>query len=186
MDGENTTLYRDYMHARSVDYSSHVTRNWMRNFHSQIAHDIPEGMRICGENLSFKHSIGYDKLPSFFMVFSIWQGLRCLHWEETREWCALLGLVHVPVLYQGPFNELYRNGETAAYFRLMAAAGGPGPGIVHPLHVYEREVEGYVIRPEDSFTLNQFTTHVGKFVRKNHVTTHGHWMRSHFEPNKLA
>jgi hypothetical protein len=102
MDGENTTLYRDYIHARSVDYSAHVTRNWMRNFHAKFAHEIPDGMRICGENLSFKHSIGYDRLPSYFMVFSVWQGTRCLSWKETLEWCALLSLEHVPVIYQGP------------------------------------------------------------------------------------
>jgi hypothetical protein len=35
-DGENTTLYRDYLHARSLDSSSHVSRNWLKCFHAEI------------------------------------------------------------------------------------------------------------------------------------------------------
>ena len=30
MDGENTTLYRDYLHARSVDGRHHPSRNWVK------------------------------------------------------------------------------------------------------------------------------------------------------------
>lgn len=163
MDGENTTLYRDYIHARSVDYSAHVTRNWMRNFHAQFAHEIPDGMRICGENLSFKHSIGYDRLPSYFMVFSIWQGMRCLSWTEMLEWCELLNLVTVPVIYQGRWTN----------------------SLCVPKHILDDAHEGYVVRPAASFNLREFSTRVGKYVRKNHVTTHGHWMRSRFESNNL-
>jgi hypothetical protein len=162
MDGENTTLYRDYMHARSLDYSAHVTRNWMKNFHARIAHDIPESFRICGENLSFKHSIKYAKLPTFFLVFSIWQRNVCLSWDATLDWCELLGLQAVPVLYRGVYSA-----------KTM-------------FHTNDATQEGYVIRPSAEFTLNEFSTHVGKYVRKSHVQTHGHWMRSHFEPNELA
>lgn len=162
MDGENTTLYPDYLHARSIDYSSHVSRNWMRNFHAKIAHDIPEHMRICGENLSFKHSVGYDKLPTFFLVFSVWDRLTCLSWDDTLEWCALLGLQTVPVLYRGSFS----------------AASCP---LVNP-----ETSEGYVVRPTRAFALREFQTVVGKYVRKHHVQTHGHWMRSEFVPNGLA
>lgn len=170
MDGENTTLYRDYMHARSVDYSSHVTRNWMRAEHARIAYDIPDSMRICGENVSFKHSVGYEKLPSFFLVFSIWEGLRCLSWRETLEWCALLGLHPVPVLYRGTF-ELNDNSGHHWWMSVDEA--------IRPFE----EHEGYVVRPAEDFTLRDFSTKVGKYVRKNHVQTHGHWMRSRFTPN---
>lgn len=163
MDGENTTMYRDYLHARSVEFNSHVSRNWIKNYHAQIAANIPEGMRICGENLWAKHSIAYENLPSYFMVFSMWEGTRCLSWDETVEWCALLNLDMVPMLYRGPFS------------------------LKLDLPVLPREFhEGYVIRPARSFTLREFPTHVGKYVRKNHVQTHGHWMRSQFTPNKLA
>src|SRR4029077_19324790 len=49
LDGECTTLYRDYFHARSVDGSSHPSRDRVRALHGAIVHDIPEGWRLCGE-----------------------------------------------------------------------------------------------------------------------------------------
>src|SRR3546814_8478297 len=64
MDGENTTLYRDYIHARSVDGRSHPSRDWVKQFRSGIAADIPEDWRVCGENLFAKHSIHYTALRS--------------------------------------------------------------------------------------------------------------------------
>jgi hypothetical protein len=36
MDGENTSMYNDYIHARSIDGRSHPSRNWVKNFWSSI------------------------------------------------------------------------------------------------------------------------------------------------------
>lgn len=57
MDGENTTMYRDYIHARSVDGRSHPSRAWVKQLHGRICFDIPEGWRFCGENMYAQHSI---------------------------------------------------------------------------------------------------------------------------------
>jgi RNA ligase len=57
MDGENTSLYRDHLHARSLDGRHHPSRNWVKQFWSRLRADIPEGWRICGENLYARHSI---------------------------------------------------------------------------------------------------------------------------------
>jgi len=51
LDGENTTLYRDYIHARSLDSRHHPSRAWVKALQASIGHEIPEGWRICGENL---------------------------------------------------------------------------------------------------------------------------------------
>jgi len=48
MDGENTTMYCDHIHARSVESGHHPSRSWVKQFHASIAHDIPSGWRICG------------------------------------------------------------------------------------------------------------------------------------------
>jgi hypothetical protein len=166
MDGECTTMYHDYVHARSVDYSAHVSRNWLRNLHARVGPNIPPGMRVCGENLWAKHSIGYDALSSYFLVFSIWDGTRCLDWNETLEWVSLLDLHPVPVLYQGPWTN----------------------SLMLPAHIIRdtQQHEGYVVRPVREFTLRDFSSVVGKYVRPHHVQTHGHWMRSAFTQNGLA
>lgn len=155
MDGENTTMYNDHIHARSVDSGSHVSRNWVKNFWSGFAHDIPAGWRICGENLYAVHSIKYTTLPSFFMGFSIWNNKNtCLAWDETIEWFELLGITPVPVIYRGEWDEkLIRN-----------------------IKVNKINQEGYVVRVASAFGYGDFRTHVGKYVRKDHVQTVKHWM----------
>ena len=83
MDGENTTLYRDGLHARSLDSAHHPSRTWIKALHGRIAARIPEGRRICGENLFARHSIAYSTLDSWFYAFSVWQEDRCLDWDST-------------------------------------------------------------------------------------------------------
>lgn len=166
MDGEQTTMYNDHIHARSIDSSAHPSRSWVKNLWSKIAFEIPEDMRICGENLFAKHSIAYEELPSFFLVHSIWERDRCLSWEQTVEWCELLGLTPVPVLV----NPLNLEVDITALVDWNVPA----------------DKEGYVVRVARSFGLVEYPRVVGKFVRANHVQTHGHWMRSKLEPNKLA
>jgi hypothetical protein len=170
MDGECTTLYRDGIHARSLDYAAHPSRNRIKRMWASICSDIPENYRICGENLTAVHSIRYDSLPSFLLVFSIWDGLTCLSWDETIEWCqaGIIGatLHTVPVLYTGKYDpELCQ--------QLCKALN-------------TEKQEGLVVRPAERFHMKEFPRVVGKYVRESHVTTHGHWMRQRLEYNKLC
>jgi hypothetical protein len=91
MDGEQTTLYRDYLHSRSLEWRGHSSRSWVANLHGQMGWKIPEGWRICGENLYARHSIEYRPLLSYLLLFPVWnEGNVCLPWAETLEWAALL------------------------------------------------------------------------------------------------
>ncbi len=71
LDGENTTLYHDYLHARSIDSKSHPSRDWIKRFHAKVRYDIPEDFRICGENMYAKHSIFYDALTTYYICSEI-------------------------------------------------------------------------------------------------------------------
>jgi NADH:ubiquinone oxidoreductase subunit len=171
LDGENSTLARDYYHARSLDSKDHPSRSWIKQFHASIQHEIPEGWRICGENMYARHSIAYDNLKSYFYCFSIWdENNYCIPWNDTVDFCNLLGIEHVPVLSE--------------------------PFLWHPWLVtsiddndfvgYDPETqEGYVIRNVDRFHYDDFENNVAKFVRKNHVQTDQHWMYSTIIPNRL-
>jgi hypothetical protein len=76
-DGENTTIYSDgYCHARSLDSAHHPSRSWVKSLASSLVGSIPEGWRICGENLYARHSISYEALPSYFMVFGIYDAAK--------------------------------------------------------------------------------------------------------------
>lgn len=167
MDGENSTCYNNYFHARSIDGRNHESRNWVKNYVSNFQHDIPENWRICGENLYAEHSIKYDNLESYFYGFSIWNDKNeCLSWDETLDWFELFGIVHVPVLYDDIFDEdKIKNLYTEDKWNTM---------------------EGYVIRIADEFSYFDFKNSVAKFVRKNHVqTTKHHWQSQTVIPNKL-
>ena len=168
MDGESTSIYADGMHARSIDGRNHASRDWVKNFASTLAGDIPQDWRICGENLYAKHSIAYDDLPSYFMGFSIWNERNlCLDWDSTMEWFALLDITSVPVLYDGVWDEK----------------------LIRGLYDERRDYhchEGYVVRTAAGFTYGDFRHCVAKFVRANHVAPESHhWFAQQIVPNKL-
>lgn len=165
MDGENTTIYQDGLHARSLSSSRHPSRSWVAQLQAQIGHEIPSGWRICGENLYAQHSLAYTNLKGYFYVFSIWnEHNTCLSWDDTQEWAELLGLPVVPQIYRGPWDEK----------------------LVKSIQIDEVEQEGYVVRSTEAFHYNEFHANLAKWVRKNHVQTEDHWMQKAVVPNKLA
>lgn len=167
MDGENTTIYNNYVHARSMDSKSHPSRSWVKDFASCFQSEIPENFRICGENLYAKHSIHYHHLKSYFYMFSIWENEKSLNWKEVEVWSELLGIALVPVLYIGFWNE-----------KLIKSLYNPKPK-------NGDEMEGYVVRLYDEFLMKDFNKSVAKFVRKNHVNTDKHWFFSTIVKNGL-
>jgi hypothetical protein len=123
----------------------------------QRSYELPEGWRVCAENLYAVHSIRYENLPGYLLGFSIWnERNECLSWDETVEWFTLLDMPIVPVIYDGIWNEeaikkLY-NEKT------------------------DRDThEGYVVRLADSFEYKDFRQSVAKYVRARHVQSQKHW-----------
>lgn len=164
MDGENTSMYVDHIHARSIDSRHHASRDWVKKLHAELRCDIPEGWRLCGENLYAQHAIAYRSLPSYFLLFSVWdENNICLSWNRTLEWAELLGLKTPTVLYRGVWNQQWFDE-----------------------HVMDTEQsEGYVVRLSESFDYGQFAQCVAKWVRPSHVQSDTHWMHSNIMPNAL-
>ncbi|MFE3021152.1 RNA ligase family protein [Streptomyces sp. NPDC059256] len=165
LDGENTTLYTDGLHARSLDSAHHPSRAWVKALHSRIAHEIPAGWRICGENVYARHSLPYDRLDGYFYGFSVWdaQG-RCLNWDRTVPFLRGLGVPVPAVLWRGVFDE-----------RALRA-----------LRLDLSRQEGYVVRTVEGFTAGDFPHSVAKWVRAGHVQTDTHWMHAAVVPNGLG
>jgi hypothetical protein len=191
MDGENTTLYPNHIHARSVDSRNYPWQDWVRTMHSMIRNDIPTGWRVCGENMYARHSIRYDHLTTFFYVFSIWNDKNeCLPWDDTVEYTMMLNdslkdtgysIATVPVLYDGIWDA----------GKIKSCWTGKS--------VFKDSLqEGYVVRTADGFPYplpeknpvdpkNEmaFFKALAKYVRKGHVQTGEHWRKT-WVPNKLA
>ncbi len=165
MDGENTTMYRDYMHARSVDGRHHPSRDRVKALHAALAYSIPEGWRLCGENLYARHSVAYNNLPGYFFLFSVWDAHNCaLSWSDTKGWADLLGLPLPAVFYRGQWSER----------------------AIRSLRVDTAICEGYVVRTVEGFHYRDFARHIAKWVRPHHVQTDEHWMHGPIVPNTLA
>lgn len=168
LDGENCNLYSNYIHARSLDSRHHPSRDWVKRFHSEISYKIPEGWRVCGENMFARHSVSYDNLDSYFYGFSIWdENNICLSWEDTKVFFEIIGIQCVPEL---ECQIVIQDLETLKILGEKVTKQGK---------------EGYVIRRRDSFHYNDFYKSVTKYVRANHVQTDTHWMSSEIVPNKL-
>jgi predicted kinase len=165
MDGENTTLYRDGLHARSLDSGHHPSRAWVKALHSRIAAQIPEGWRISGENLFAKHSIAYDDLDGYFYGFSVWAGDQCLDWTSTVEFFQGVGIPTPRVLWAGTFDEKL---------------------IQQQVELDLSRQEGYVVRTAEGFAYPEFAERVAKWVRPSHVQTDTHWMHAEVVPNRLG
>lgn len=167
-DGENTSIYPSYLHARSIDSANHESRNWVKNFASTFQYDIPSDMRLCGENVFAKHSIYYEDLDTYFYGFSVWKTETCLSWDESVEWMQLWGVTPIEELYRGIYDEKkIRN-------------------ILEALDT--DKIEGGVLRLAGEFKYSQFSTSVAKWVRKNHIATpdaNHHWRFKQVVPNKL-
>lgn len=162
MDGENTTMYSDdYMHARSINSNNNWTRNVAKTIHANIKKDIPEGYRLCCENLYAKHSIFYPEnyLEGYVYLLSVWnEKNECLSWDETLIYAELLDLPTPKELYRGIYDEK----------KLKEIANNLDTSIE----------EGFVVRLTKKFEYNNFSNCVTKFVRKGHVQTDQHWIKN--------
>lgn len=174
MDGENTTMSRDYIHARSVDSGHHESRAWVKQYWARIKYQFPDKWRFCGENLYAEHSIAYRNLESYFYLFMIWnENNVALGWDDTATIAMSLNITQVPVFYRGLFD----------------------PAMIHlRFNDFKSEskdpVEGYVVRVLDPILYDEtgkgFFKSMFKWVRKDHVQTDSHWMSKSLIPNRLA
>jgi len=174
LDGENTTLSSTYYHARSLDSQFNWTRSWIATMHAVLKMDIPEGMKLVGENLFAKHAIEYpdNSLEGYFYLFSIWEDVvgsdedYCLDYDDIVAYAQLFDLPMPKVLYRGIYDE--------AALKKIAN------------ELDTTRSEGYVIRTVEGFMRSEFTACVAKFVRANHVQDDSeHWLKRAVQNGKL-
>lgn len=171
LDGENITMYNNYIHSRSLDFKNHISRDWIKALHGNIKYSIDKNLRICGENLYGKHSILYSELETYFYVFALYHKNFnehvCLDYNTTVKYIEnILHLKFVPVLYIGIWDEF----KIKQCFTGISKLGG-----------YQ---EGYVVRNYDRFDFKDFDKNVAKFVRPCHIQTDKNWFNNWNKYNK--
>lgn len=189
MDGANACLTSDKVYARSHSGEPHREEwDFLKKQHREkLMHKIPDRMAIFGEYLYAKHSIMYEDLPSYFLVFGIYYKpeREWMSWTDVRALSNELGLETVPVI-----DNLYieedenRLVEKLDEFALSGALKREPEGSSR----YGDTREGYVVRNYRSFSLDELTENMAKCVREDHVQTEElHWRKGgETETNDLA
>jgi len=156
MDGGNLTFYKGAFHGRSLDSGTHAWDTRARALWAEVQDSIPEDWRISGESMWARRSIAYENLPSIFLVFHIWDEFNnALSWDSVKEYSELLDLVTVPEIYRGhDFDDAIEAWSKA--------------------HNSETS-EGFVVRTAGSFSYEDFSLNVAKFVREDHIQTRADW-----------
>lgn len=180
MDGSNTSLESKNCFSRSHSGPpTHASFNGLKALHAQVAHMIPPDMQFFGEWCYAKHSIAYEALPGYFLLF----GIRELHdlqdesmwyaWDEVTGYAKeFLGVPTVPLLFKGIVNSEKELRELIESLMIQPSAYG---GIR----------EGVVARVAGDFLDKDFSSCIMKCVRANHVQTSEHWKDQEIIKNKL-
>ncbi|OLV15688.1 4Fe-4S ferredoxin, iron-sulfur binding [Deinococcus marmoris] len=165
LDGENTSLYRTDLHARSLDTRPHPSRTWVKAERGRFGHEIPDGWRLCGENVYAVHSLRYAALEGYFYLFSVWDDQNVSRpWDEVKAWATRLGVPTPKELHRGIWDE----------------------AALKEISVDPECMEGYVVRVTGQIPYAEFPRRVAKFVRARHVQTDQHWLSRPVEANGLA
>lgn len=176
MDGSNVCMETGACFSRSHSGSpNHPSFDAFKQLHSTVKFRIPEYLQIFGEWCFALHSISYDKLPGYFLVFGV-RDLRTMTWaawEEVDMWATELDCPTVPILFRGTLDkEEQLKDTTEALASLPSVCGGLR--------------EGVVARVSREFSNVEFPTCVAKLVRKDHVQTTEHWTKQEIVRNKIA
>jgi hypothetical protein len=175
-DGSNLTYTSQAVYSRSHSGPpSHPSFNVAKATHAAIRHHISEGVSIFCEYCYAVHSIEYDALPSTSLVFGVREDVRALwwDWDMVAAQAAGLGLPTVPVLFRGTVASARElEALTLSLADAPSAFGGPR--------------EGVVVRLAGAFPDAAFSASLGKWVRRDHVTTDDHWAHQAIRPQRVV
>lgn len=164
LDGANTCLTSENVYARS--HSGEPYRDewdYLKKKHrEEYMHKIPKWAAVFGEYLYARHSIKYERLPSYFVMFGLYDKRtgRWHSWDVVKRFAKAKGFDTSPVIYEGIFSrtnvEMMPEGESA----------------------YGDTREGYIVRSKDGFHVDKLEYNMAKCVRENHVKTEElHWRK---------
>jgi len=179
MDGSNLCMTRKKIFARSHSGPpTHKSFDLAKSVHASMKGKIDPGISVFGEWCYAVHSIEYDNLPNYFLVFGTrWdkdvplefdmlqpEGPFFWDFRLTRLRAHQLGLPTVPVLWTGKVN-------TEKELESLTM------GLMQAPSVFGNEREGIVVRLERSFSEKDFRKSIAKCVRVDHPKDpNEHWM----------
>jgi ATP-dependent RNA circularization protein (DNA/RNA ligase family) len=142
---------------------------WLAQHGSHLGDAIPQDIVVFGEWCAAKHSLRYDMLPDWFLVFDVYHHAERNFWSSGRrdEIAARLGLSTVPRIFRGKTDL-----AALTQFlddRMSTFRAGP--------------MEGIIVRSESTSVCMRRA----KLVRGDFTQAIGeHWSRRSIEWNRIA
>ena len=174
-DGSNLTYTREQVFSRShARPPVHGSFDLAKATHAELRGQLSGGVSLFCEYCYAVHSIEYEGLPGYSLLFGVRDDERKQWWSwvMVELQAQLLGLPTVPVLFRGRVSsERELRALTDDLAREPSAFGGPR--------------EGVVVRVAGEFTDEQFGRSLGKWVRAGHVQTDEHWLHQDIRPQRL-
>lgn len=185
-DGGNASLETNGCYARThAGPPTHASFDLLKSFHSSVKHLIPDNIQLFGENMYALHSIAYDALPGYFLLFNVAQvsynrsktivnksARAWMSWDTIELWAEKIGVPTVPILFKGEVSSEKELKELVESLMLQPSCCG---GIR----------EGVVARTAEGFLEGDFPVCMAKCVRANHVISDEHWAHKEIIKNKL-
>lgn len=176
MDGSNIQMTNKHIAARNGTVANHKSFDYLKALHAQqYCYLIPDNIEVFGEWLYAKHSIHYTEklsLSNYLQVFGVYNMKQRMwgSWNDVKNISDILKVPTVPVI------------KTAKYekdWQLVRDVSNVAQDIIKQGH------EGVVIRIDYPFHYGQFSDHVAKFVRPDHVQTDKHWSEQQITRNEV-
>lgn len=174
MDGANTGIIRhkDGFHLQKrgslVGRSEHPQfqrfHAWARDNFEKI-YKIPKGWTVYGEWLYAVHTVYYDSLPDYFLVFDIWNGERFLNLIERIEACAEFGMEFAPIRGAGSFTA----DEIIASVPKESQYGDWCEGLVVKRYTKDKYYRAKVVKPEFQKIMYESDHWINKAMKVNSV-----------------
>ena len=142
---------------------------WLGQFSYKLKIHLPDDIIVFGEWCAARHTLPYDHLPDYFLLFDLYDKKEKKFWSVCRrnEWAKKIGMHTVPSIERGRFSP----------DRLQDL-------LIHTRSAFrDGHVEGLVVRNDDL----QWNQKRGKLVRADFVQAMDtHWSRKQLEWNALA
>lgn len=176
LDGANVGIikHKNGFHLQKrgslVGQSEHAQyqyfHNWAHYQNYNKLMELPNKYIVYGELLYVIHSIYYDKLPDYFIVFDVWDGTKFLNYKERTKFCDKYGFKQAPLIAEGVFTlkEIYK------LIPANSAYGDTCEGIVIKRYRKKDYIRGKIVKPEFI-----------KFMEESE-----HWFHKEIKTNKLA
>lgn len=175
LDGANTGIFckndNIYLQKRrgNIDGSHEQYKRFERWAYenTEKLKELRQGVVYYGELLYCTHSMEYDKLPDWFLVFDIYdlKEERYWDWDEVVKECEIVGLHTVPLLYEGVTTKEHLK----SLIKKESAYGPISEGIV--VKNYRKQMRGKVVKPE--------------FIKVAFEANDKHWASAKVRYNKL-